>query len=114
MVPAAGVVVLFAELPLAGFDVVLVAGAPVEAVPLPVPVPEVLAGVEAGVAGNEVSGVGSGGSGLVRILASRSFRPVSWVSVAFRNLYHWVRLSFHCSFCLAYAESVPASATARA
>ena len=67
--------------------------------PLPVPfpepeevpfigvaVPEVPVVVAAGVAGNDVSGVGSGGSGWERILATISFMP-STLSL-FLYLYH--------------------------
>ena len=89
LVPFAGVVVLFAVL-------LLVAGA---AVPVPVAeavpgVPELLAGVAAGVedGGNEVSGVGSGGNGLERMLASTWSSPV--VVLLFRYLYQVVELSF--------------------
>ena len=62
LVPAAGVVVVpvFAA----------------EDVPLP-GVPELLAGVAAGVeAGKEVSGVGSGGNGFERMLATNWSNPV--------------------------------------
>ena len=91
----AGVAVAGAPLVVAGlFGVVVPA-------PLPVPVPfvgvppEVPIGVVAGAAGSEVSGVGSGGSGFVRILASISFMPVSdW----WRNLYHVLRLVVHSVF----------------
>ena len=93
------------------------AGVPVpvfaaEAVPLP-GVPELLAGVAAGVedGGNEVSGVGSGGSGLDRMLATISFIPASDLC---KYLYQVVRLSCHSGFLAEYAESLPAAAKARA
>ena len=112
MVPAAGVVDdLFAVVFVGVEDPPLLA-------PLGVPcgAPEVLAGVAAGVedGGSDVSGVGSGGKGFVKMVASRSFNPASVVSEAFRNLYHSVSLSFHSVFLAAYAASVPARATARA
>ena len=45
------------------------------------------AGVDAGAGvGNAVNGAGSGGNGWERILASISFKPVSFPSC--RNLYH--------------------------
>ena len=68
LVPVAGVVVV------AGLVVVVVPAGAV-AVPL-VPVALLVAGVAAGVeAGSTVSGVGSGGSGFVRIPATNSFMP---------------------------------------
>jgi len=72
--------------------VVVVAGLVVPAplpVPFPVPlfgvVPEVPAGVEAGAAGSEISGVGSGGNGFERMPATYSLIPASDF---LRNLYH--------------------------
>ena len=53
--------------------------------------------VAAGVAGNEVNGVGSGGSGFERMLATSVSTPVSG-SFGLRNLYHCFRLSFHVAF----------------
>ena len=83
--------------------VVVVAGLFGVAAPLPVPVPvllvgvapEVPIGVEAGAAGSEVSGVGSGGSGFDRMLATNSFMPASDL---LRNLYHCAKLSVHAVF----------------
>ena len=65
---------------LAGFDEFGVAG--VLAAPLPlVGAPVVPTGVAAGVdGGNDVSGVGSGGSGFERTFAINSFIPVNAVS----------------------------------
>ena len=87
------------------------AGVVVGAVPPLVGVPEVLAGVEAGV-GNDVNGVGSGGRGFARIPATSSVNPLS--ESALRYLYQVVRLSFQTGFCAVNLESVPASATALA
>ena len=58
---------------------VLVAGAAPLPVPLPAGAPEVDAGVETAgvVAGNDVSGVGSGGNGFDRTDATNSFIPAS-------------------------------------
>jgi hypothetical protein len=70
-----------------------------EAVPLPdVPgVPELLAGVAAGVeAGSTVIGVGSGGSGVCRTPATSWSMPV--VVLLLRYLYQVVRLSFQTAF----------------
>ena len=72
--------------------------------PFPVPVfcgvAVVPAGVAvAGVGGNEVSGVGSGGKGFDRIPATSWSIPS--VLSAFRNLYQVVRLSFHVDFAVA-------------
>ena len=80
-----------------------------------VPVPVVVAGVVAGVAGgagNTVIGVGSGGNGFDRMPATNSFIPsvLSW----FLNLYQVVRLSCQTGFCAVYFASLPASAMARA
>ena len=86
-----------------------------EAVPLPgVPgVPELLAGVAAGVeAGSTVIGVGSGGSGFDRIPATNWSIPV--VVLLLRYLYQSVSLSFQTFFGSAKFASLPASATARA
>ena len=97
----------------AGFAPVVV----VEAVPLPLPVvavPEVLAGVDAGVevGGNEVNGVGSGGNGFDRMPATIWSSPS--VLSPFLNLYQLVRLSFQPVFAWLNFASVAASATARA
>src|SRR5688500_7489134 len=69
-------------------------------VPLLVPVEVPLAGVPvvvAGVGGNETNGVGSGGSGLDKMLATIASTAVSG-SVGYRNLYHCFRLSAHAAF----------------
>ena len=69
-----------------------------EVVPFPapaVPVPE--AGVAAGAdTGNDVSGVGSGGSGFAKMPATNSGMPVT--ESLFRNLYQVVKASFHSVF----------------
>ena len=85
---------------------VLAAGAVVpvvvaEATPLPLPlpgVPELLAGVAAGVeaGGRDVSGVGSGGSGFERTAATIWGSPS--VVLLFRYLYQVVKLSFQTAF----------------
>ena len=93
----------------AGFGAVVL---PAGAVPVPL-VPVLVAGEEVGgAAGNEVSGVGSGGNGFARMPAMSSFRPS--VLSAFLNLYQPVRASCQTGFCAANFASVPASATARA
>ena len=71
-----------------------------EATPLPLPlpgVPELLAGVAAGVeAGRDVNGVGSGGNGFARMPATSWSMPV--IALLFRYLYQVVRLSFQAAF----------------
>ena len=89
--PVAGVVGV-----LAGLVPGVVAGVVEGAVaPLVAGAPELLTGVAAGAAGaagREVSGVGSGGSGLVTIPATNSVKPAS--ELLLRNLYHCMRVSF--------------------
>ena len=89
LVPVEVGVVLLAVLVFAAGAVPVFAA---EAVPLP-GVPELLAGVAAGVeeAGRDVSGVGSGGSGFERMPATSWSMPV--VVLLFRYLYQVVRLS---------------------
>ena len=73
----AGVVVLFGGCVEVGGTFVVLAAVPAAGLAPGLPFPEagVAAGVEEG--GNEVSGVGSGGNGLVRMLATISFMPAS-------------------------------------
>ena len=89
---AAGVVVVVLLVVAAGAVVPVVLA---EAVPLPLPwvvVPELVAGVDAGVeAGSTVIGVGSGGSGFDRMPATSWSIPV--VALLLRYLYQVARLS---------------------
>ena len=99
-------------------DAGVVAGVVMAGVPLPLPLPcgvpefptgEPVAGV---VVGSDVRGVGSGGNGFVKMLAT--IWSIPSVLSLLRYLYQVVRLSFQPVFAVANLVSVPASATARA
>ena len=98
VVPPAGFAGAEAPLPLAGAAV------------LPV---GVAAGAAGAVAGKDVNGVGSGGSGLESTDAMKLVSPAP-VSVGLRYFHQVFRLSVHTAFCAAYCASLPAKATARA